>query len=162
MNSPRAQGLWLIMLTVILALALSIIPLPASLEPWRPEWTVLVLIYWSLALPERVGVGIAWVIGLFQDVLVATPLGAHALGFALAAYLTIQLYQRIRNVPVWQQAITVLLVLLLVRATLLLAYGLVGNPIGEWRFWLPAISSTLAWPLVFWLLRFLRRYYRVR
>lgn len=162
MSQPRAQGLWVILLTVILALVLSIIPLPTALEPWRPEWTVLVLIYWSLALPERVGVGIAWVIGLFQDVLAATPLGAHALGFALAAYLTIQLYQRIRNVPVWQQAITVLLVLLLVRATLLLAYGLVGNPIGDWQFWLPAISGTLAWPLVFWLLRFLRRYYRVR
>jgi len=162
MNSARSQGSWVIVLTLILALVVSIVPLPTGLEPWRPEWTVLVLIYWSLALPERVGVGIAWLVGLFQDVLMATPLGAHAMGFALAAYLTVQLYQRIRNVPVWQQTITVLLVLLLVRATLLIAQGLVGNPVGDWRFWLPAVSGTLAWPLVFWLLRFLRRYYRVR
>ncbi len=162
MNNPRAQGRPIILLTIVLALVLTTLPMPQALQSLRPEWTALVLIYWSLALPQRVGVGIAWLVGLCQDALLATPLGAHALGFALAAYLTIKLYQRIRNFPLWQQAFTVLMVLLLIRLTLLLARGLVGNPVTDWQFWLPALTGTLMWPLVFWLLRFLRRYYQVR
>ena len=162
MNNRQANGSWIIVVTIMLALVLTITPLPGGLPAWRPEWTALVLIYWSLALPGRVGVGVAWVVGLFQDVLTSTPLGAHALGFALAAFLTIQFYQRIRNVPIWQQALTVLVVLLLVRLVLLLAQGLIGNPIADWRFWLPAITGTLSWPLAFMVLRFLRRYYQVR
>ncbi len=162
MNSLRAQGTWLIVLSIVLALVLSILPLPTALEPFRPQWTALVLIYWALALPGRVGVGIAWVVGLLQDVLLATLLGAHALAFALGVFLTLQLYQRIRNFPIWQQAVTVLIVLLLMRVVLLWIRGLMGEPVIDWAFWLPALTSTLAWPPLFWLLRALRRFYRVR
>ncbi len=161
MNDARPHGRWLIALTMLLALVLTVLPLPGVLEPWRPEWTMLVIIYWSLALPVRVGVGIAWLVGLLQDVLQATPLGSHALAFALAAYLTIQLYQRIRNFPVWQQALTVLLLLLLVRGSLFLTRGLMNAPALDWQFWLPVLTSTLIWPPMFLLLRFLRRAYRV-
>ncbi|MEX0374100.1 rod shape-determining protein MreD [Spiribacter pallidus] len=161
MNSARRQGLWIILVTIGLALVLSILPLPAGWQVWRPEWSALVLIYWALALPERVGVGVAWTVGLLQDVLQATPLGAHALAYAVAAYLTIQLYQRIRNVPIWQQALTVLVLMLLIRLILLVSRGLLAEPVNDWRFWLPAVTGTLIWPLVFAVLRFLRRYYRV-
>ena len=161
MNEPRAHGRWLIALSIVLALVLMITPLPGLLQPYRPEWTMLVIIYWSLALPARVGVGIAWLVGLLQDVLQATPLGSHALAFALAAYLTIQLYQRIRNFPLWQQALTVLLLMLLVRGALFATRGLMDSPALDWRFWLPVLTSTLVWPPLFLLLRFLRRTYRV-
>ena len=161
MNSPQAHGRWVITVSVILALVLTILPLPDAAEPFRPPWTLLVLLYWCLALPVRVGVGVAWIVGLLQDVLLGTLLGAHAMAFALAAYLTIQGYQRIRNFPVWQQAIPVLLLLLLVQLVLLWIRELMGASGIDWRYWLPAVSGTLVWPFAFSLLRFIRRYYRV-
>ena len=161
MNSARPHARWLIAVTLVIALTLVILPLPVVLEPYRPEWAMLVILYWSLALPARVGVGIAWLTGLLQDILQATALGAHALAFALVAYLTIQLYQRIRSVPIWQQALTVLMVLIAARGVLFVTRGLSDNPSVDWRFWLPALTSTLLWPPVFLLLRFLRRSFQV-
>lgn len=160
-NSARPHGRWLIAVTLLIGLTLIILPLPAPLEPYRPEWALLIVLYWSLALPARVGVGVAWLIGLLQDILQATAPGAHALAFALAAYLTIQLYQRIRNVPIWQQTLTVLVLLLLARGVLFVTQGLSDDPGADWRFWLPAVTSTLIWPAVFVLLRSLRRRFQV-
>ncbi len=161
MISRGARGGWIIIGTLIVALILTIIPIPAIAGPFRPPWTLLVLLYWSLALPNRVGVGLAWMTGLLQDVLLGTLLGAHALAFAVAVYLSIQLYQRIRNFPLWQQAIPVLLLLLLVRLILLWVHELTGAGSPGWQYWLPALTGMLLWPLVFPLLRFMRRYHQV-
>ena len=157
MNSARPNARWVIGLSLLIALTLVILPLPGPIEPYRPAWAILVILYWSLALPARVGVGVAWTVGLLQDVLQTTALGSHALAFALVAYLTIQLCQRLRNVPIWQQALTVLGLLLLARGLLFITRGLSDNAGVDWRFWLPALTSTLVWPLVFVLLRFVRR-----
>lgn len=159
--SQNSQGGWVIIATLFVALILTIMPMPALAGPLRPPWTLLVLLYWSLALPNRVGIGVAWMTGLLQDVLVGTLLGAHGLAFAVAVYLSIQLYQRIRNFPLWQQAIPVLLLLLLVRLILLWIQELTGAGNPGWPYWLPAVTGTLLWPVVFSLLRFLRRYHQV-
>ena len=161
MNSAQPHARWVIVLTLVVALTLMILPLPAMVEPFRPEWAILVILYWSLALPARVGVGVAWLVGLLQDVVQATALGSHALAFAVVAYLTIQLCQRIRNVPVWQQALTVLGLVLLARGLLFITRGLSDSAGVDWRFWLPTLTSTLVWPLVFVLLRSLRRRFQV-
>lgn len=162
MSNASHRGGWVILASLIIALILTIMPLPSLFSPWRPEWTALVLIYWSLALPDRVGVGIAWFVGLLQDVLQATVLGAHGLAFALAVYLTIQLYQRLRLVPIWQQAITVFALLLIIRMILLWIRGLMGSVDFDWQFWMPAMTGTLVWPLVFVLLRAVRRHFQVQ
>lgn len=161
MNSPSHQGGWLIVLTVVLALVLTIVPLPGGLAAFRPEWIGLVLIYWSLALPARVGLGVAWLTGIVQDVLQATLLGAHALSLTLAVFIILQLHQRIRNLPIWQQALNVLVILLMARISLLWVRGLGGNAQLDWQFWMPAFISAALWPLIFVLLRRLRRTYRV-
>lgn len=162
MNAPAHHGGWVIVASVFVALVLTVLPLPDEIGELRPEWTVLVLIYWSLALPQRVGVGVSWLVGILQDVLQATLLGAHALAFALVAYLTMKLYQRIRVFPLWQQALTVLVLLLTVQVLLLWVRGLTGNPGADWDYWLPALVGTLAWPVVFVILRELRRRFQVQ
>lgn len=162
MNAPARHGGWVIIASVVLALVLTVLPLPDPADELRPEWTALVLIYWCLALPQRVGVGVSWLVGLLQDVLQATLLGAHGLAFALVAFLTMKLHQRIRVFPLWQQALTVLMLLLTVRVLLLWIRGLTGNPGADWSYWLPALIGTLAWPLVFVLLRELRRQFQVQ
>ena len=162
MSETTHRGGWVIIMTILLSLDLAIMPLPEVISQWRPEWTALVLIYWALALPDRVGVGIAWCVGILQDVLQVTVLGAHGLAFALIVYLTVQLYQRLRLVPIWQQMITVFILLLINRMLLLWIRGVMGDGDVGWQFWAPAVTSTLIWPLVFLTLRAVRRRFRVQ
>ncbi len=89
-------------------------------------------------------------------------MGAHALAFALVAFLTLKLHQRIRVFPLWQQALSVLMLLLLIRLVLYWINGLIGQPAADWVFWTPAVVGTLFWPVVFVFLREIRRRYRVQ
>ncbi|MCS4505524.1 Rod shape-determining protein MreD [wastewater metagenome] len=162
MATSTRHGGWVILVSVFLALILSVVPMPTSLELVRPPWTLVVIIYWVLALPERVGVGVAWGGGLFVDILQSMPLGAHALGFALVAWLTLKLHRRLRIFPMWQQAMTVLVLSLLVRVLLFWVDGITGRANPGWWHWMPAFSATVVWPVVFFTLREARRRFNVR
>lgn len=162
MNAPRRGGGWVIVVSLVGALVLAVVPLPESVDLLRPPWPLLVIIYWVLALPERVGVGVAWCSGLLVDVLRSTLLGAHGFAFALVAWLTMKLHQRLRVFPLWQQAFTVLLLTLLVRVLLFWLDGITGQPEVGWQHWLPAPTAAVVWPLVFVFLREMRRRFNVR
>ena len=78
--------------TFVVAVILAIMPFPKWAEPFRPDWMGLVLIYWCLAVPERVSVGTGWLLGFIQDVLYGSLLGSNALGKTLIAFLTVRLH----------------------------------------------------------------------
>ena len=109
MTSDRSAGGGVVVVSFIIALLLTILPLPDWAAPYRPDWVLLVLIYWCMALPERIGVGTGWVMGLLLDVINGVLLGLHALAFSVVAYLAMLLHRRIRVFPLWQQALTVLI-----------------------------------------------------
>lgn len=158
MTLARRRGGWAITLSLLFALILAIIPLPGWAELARPEWVLLVLLYWCLALPTRVGVGISWLTGLGVDVLTGSLLGEHGLGYALAAYIVVKLHQRIRVYPEWQQAGVLLLLLLLNQLTSLWVLGVTGRaPDALFAYFLPSVVGMLLWPF---LLLFLRGYRR--
>lgn len=157
----RHHGGGVILITILLGLVLSIAPLPERAEFFRPDWTLLVLLYWSLALPQRIGVGIAWLTGLFQDVLTATLLGQHAMAYAIASYLIIKLHQRLRLHPLWQQSLSILILLMLSQLIIFWVNGIIGRPVQSWLYWMPSVIGALLWPLVFVVLRGLRRAFRV-
>ncbi len=144
---------------------LSIISTPGLL-PWefgylRPEWVPLVLIYWVIALPQRVGLLSGWTLGLLMDVLLGTLLGQHALIYMIVAYVAANLYQRLRMFAVWQQS---LVVFALIGLAQLIGYWIESiKGTNEWSFWLllPAVMSALVWPWMFLLLRFARRFFGV-
>lgn len=144
-------------LSLLLALALSIVPLPTVLAIAKPAWPLLVLIYWSMAFPGRVGILTAFVVGLLLDVLHQQLLGQHALGYALAIFIVLQIYPQLRVFPVWQQAVFVAFLVTLVQLIRLWVLGATGFPPGSWWFWSPVLTSALLWPLVYHLLRDLRR-----
>ncbi len=157
-----AQGLWVIMLSFLAAFLLSILPMPAWLQWARPEWVALVLIYWVIALPHRIGVSVAFVAGTLLDVLEGGILGAHALALVVVAYVATLLHQRLRMFVVWQQA---MMVFILVGINQLIcqwvhSLGTLGDR--SLSFLLPAVFSALFWPWVFAGLRHLRRHYRVQ
>ena len=102
------MGPVIIVLTFLAAMILSIMQMPdgvpAELGYVRPDWVALVLIYWVIALPHRVGVVTAWVMGLMMDILIGSLIGQHALGYIIIVYIAASLYQRLRMFSVWQQA----------------------------------------------------------
>ena len=142
MDDQSLRGWWVILVSFFLAMVLSILSLP-GLGSWefgflRPDWILLVLIYWVIALPHRVGLLTAWVLGLLADVLLGTLLGQHAIVFMVVAYVASNLYQRLRMFAVWQQSLVV--------------FALVG---------LAQLIGALVWPWMFLLLRFMRRFFGV-
>ncbi|MGB5178147.1 MAG: rod shape-determining protein MreD, partial [Gammaproteobacteria bacterium] len=104
MMRRRHHGGGVIVFTFIIALLLTVIPLPDWARYMRPDWVGLVLIYWCMALPERVGVATGWFTGLMVDLLTGTLLGQHALSLTVVAYITLKFHLRLRLVPVWQQS----------------------------------------------------------
>ncbi len=162
MSSSVRSGGWTITASFVIAMLLTIVPLPDWLAAARPQWVALVLIYWCMALPDRVGVGIGFTVGLLQDALLGSLLGQHALAFAVLAFLTIKLHQRIRVFPLWQQALSVLVLLLLTQLMLFWINGLIGRSPADWTYWLTALAGTVLWPWVFLLMREIRRSFNVR
>jgi len=158
----RSRGGWTIAISLIIAMLLSILPLPAAVQIFMPEWLLLTLIYWSMALPHRIGVGIAWGLGLLLDVLRDTLLGQYALVMALAIFLTIHMHQRIRVVPLWQQSISVFVLCLTYMQTIFWIKGMQGLAPDFWTALISPVVSALIWPAVFMFMRNLRRYYQVK
>ena len=101
-------------------------------------------------------------IGLLVDVVLGSTLGVNALVYSLIAYLILKSYMAIRYLTVLQQGILILL-LLLVKSTLILwiddMIGYASNYTTS-LYWMPIVSA-LAWPLVYYFLRNLRRKYNV-
>ena len=135
------------------ATVLTIIPVPVWAEPFRPEWILLLIIYWSITTPHWISLGSAWGIGLIVDVLRGALLAQHALGFALTAYISIRFHQRVRIYPLHQQALFIAMILLPHISVSLWVYGVLGQAPESWTYWSPALTSAAAWPFIFIFMR---------
>ncbi len=154
-------GSGVIIVTFLIALLLTIMPMPDWMRYIRPDWVGLVLIYWCMALPERVGVVSGWLSGLLVDLLTGAVLGQHALALTVVAWLTIRFHQRVRLFPMLQQAATVLVLLVLHQLLALWISRFIGRPGAGWYFWAPSFIGMLTWPLVYNSLRSIRHGFRV-
>lgn len=143
--------------TLIVALMLHMWPLPEWLEYARPEWMTLVLLYWALAMPEQVGVTIAWFAGLLIDVTQGAILGQHAVGLVVIVFVVQLEYQRIRVFSLAQQALVVFLLLIIKQVLTLWVTGIVGQAPDLSLYFLPSLVGAMIWPWLFLLLRDLRR-----
>jgi rod shape-determining protein MreD len=142
----------------LVALVLSILPWPVWTEQFRPDWVALVLIYWCIALPTRVGVGTAWNVGLMLDVLYGSMLGENALAKSLIAFLAVRFHLQLRMFPRWQQAAVVLLLVIVNNLLVLWVKHLAGQAPSTWSYLTPSIVSMLLWPWLFVILRDIRRH----
>lgn len=144
-------------LSLLVALFLSILPMPSATEELRPQWVALTLIFWTLTLPDRVGVFWAFGAGLVLDVVTGTLLGHHALGLSVVAYLVIKLHQRVRIYPLWQQTLFVWVLLLVERLLSLWVLGATGQPTPSLIYWAPTFLGLILWPWLSVVLRDLGR-----
>jgi rod shape-determining protein MreD len=155
------HGYWVIAASFLAALVLAIVPLPEGLLWGRPEWPALFLIYWTIALPYRVGTITGALLGLGLDVLEGAVLGQNALALVMVALLSMALYQRLRVFSLWQQAGVVFVLVGINQMVCQWVQNLEGVVNPSLVFLLPACSSALLWPVVLYSLRGLRRRYRV-
>lgn len=146
-------GNGIVLLTFAVALLLAIFPLPADMAWARPEWVGMVLIYWTIALPERIGLWTAFLAGLLVDGVAGTLLGQHAFALSLISWAVLLTYQRLRMFAAWQQAFFVFVLIGMHQLLIHWLQSLQGIATPSLKFLLPAATSALMWP---WLMIFLR------
>ncbi|MDX1319927.1 MAG: rod shape-determining protein MreD [Oceanospirillum sp.] len=153
--------MFVIIFTFVFALLLAAMPLPDAFLWVQPEWATMVLIYWCIALPHRVGVFAGFFLGLCMDLLDGSLLGQNALAMSVIAYVALILYQRMRNYGALQQA---MMVGLLISISLLIfqwVQNLTSVAADTLAFLLPAITSMLLWPWFFIGMRTIRRRFQI-
>ncbi len=153
---------FVITMTVLAALVLEIMPLPPAIKPYRPDWVLLVLCYWCMALPTRVNVGVAFICGVLLDILLGTILGVHALAMSLVVFIIVANYQRFRNYSVWQQAFIIAIVSALYQLVVFWIQHLLTDIYFLSSYMWPVLFNMLFWIWVFPLMRRVRRRYRVK
>lgn len=159
--SETPSGYWVIIATLLAAAILAVLPLGRSLAWWRPEWLLLVLVYWAIALPHRVGLFTALVVGLVLDVMDGAPIGQHMLSLGVVVTLARLMYQRLRVFTPAQQASVLFILVGLHQLIGQWLLGFQGVRAEGFAFLIPALSSALFWPPVMLVLRGLRRAYPV-
>ncbi len=145
------------LLTVIAAFMLAIMPLPDWAVKFRPDWVTLVMIYWAMTIPDRIGVISAWLAGLMLDVSYGTLLGQQAAGLVIVIYVIHMQHQRLRAASLIQQAIVIFFLLLIKQLLVLWVDGILGRAPDIWYYFMPTITSTLLWPWLYLILRDLHR-----
>ena len=152
---------FIIPFSFVVALMLTILPMPDWAIWMRPSWVLLVLICWVMTVPHRVNVGVAWIVGIFLDVLNGTLLGEHALALSIIAYLVARMHSRLLMFPTLQQGLIVLFLVLLYQFIIFCIQGFIGQPPLNWLYWSSAVTSMLLWPWVFGIIRGCRHRFRV-
>lgn len=161
MPSKKIQGFWAIQLTFLVALYLQALPMPKFFLFLRPEWISLVLIYWSLNLPQRVGVGHGFLWGLLLDLVEGTLLGHNAVVMSLLAFLCNSFYQRIRMYSLFKQSALVFLLIGISQLVFQWLQSIFGAISSVGFLLLPSLISAVLWSWVYILLQGLKRRFAV-
>ena len=155
--SPATRSRLLLASTFLVAMIISLIRWPDWAQSFRPDWVGLVLIYWCLAIPHRVGVGTGFIVGLMEDILYGSLLGQYALAKTVIAFVAVRMHLKIRMFPRWQQAVVVFLLLLMGQVIVAWAKALTGQASATIPYFTPSIVSMVLWPWLFVILRDIRR-----
>ena len=128
-----------------------------NLLPWghvvgMPDFVALVLVFWGVHQPRRVGIGMAFFMGLLMDVHDASLLGENALAYTLLSYFAIMLHRRVLWFPIMTQAMHVFPLLLLTQAIQMMVRFLVSGKFPGWFYFAESVAAVALWPLVTWLL----------
>jgi rod shape-determining protein MreD len=135
-------------LSALVALALSVLPLPATIDAFRPDFLVLVVFYWSIESPRAGGLALAFLAGLSLDVIRGVVLGQHALALTLMAAWATHLRLRLRVFSLLSQSLTIFALLTGYQFILFWVDGATGNPVTAFSRWLAPVIGGLIWPVL--------------
>jgi rod shape-determining protein MreD len=128
-----------------------------NLLPWPdvravPDLLALVIAFWSIHQPRRMGISVAWLLGLLMDTANGVLIGQHALGYAVLAFLGNRLSRRVLGFPLLHQAMHVLAMLLVTQATMLLVRLVAGGTFPGLAFFTGSFISAALWPVASYIL----------
>ncbi|ALN59852.1 MULTISPECIES: rod shape-determining protein MreD [Lysobacter] len=152
----RARHHWVLPVSLIAALALSLLPMPQVLAPLRPFWLGLVLAYWVIEDPERVGLGFAFIVGLCGDLVSDGLLGEQALRLVVMAFILQRFRARLRFFPLSQQALAIGGLMLNDRIVTAVVHMVLREPSLPTTYWFAPLVGMALWPVIFLLLDALR------
>lgn len=156
MIMPRGQPLLLpvnpmfMAASLLVAFALNMVPF--GRVAWRPDLLMLLLLFWAVHQPLRIGMGIAFVLGLFMDVQQSALLGQHALAYTMVSFGAIVMHRRLLWFSAYSQALQILPVLLLAHALELLVRLAAGGVFPGPSLIVAPVLEALLWPLASWVL----------
>ncbi len=131
-----------------LIVALLIDMLPFGRAAWTPDVLALVIVFWSVHQPARIGIGAAFVFGIFMDVHQSAMLGQHALSYTMLGFLAIMAHRRLLWYPVFSQAIQVLPLFALAHLVELVIRMIGGGVFPGWTLFIGPVVEAVLWPLV--------------
>jgi rod shape-determining protein MreD len=144
----RRAKVWPVWVLFLASVALEILPLPELLQPYRPPWPTIAVIYWTMMWPRQIGLLAPWCLGLVLDVLHGSLLGQNALALSVVAYLTLRFHLQIRIFPMWQITVAVLGLLSVDAFVQFWIDGVAGAPPAGIDRWLRVISGAVFWPIL--------------
>lgn len=156
MIMPRGSELLLpanpvfIAFTLLLALVVNMIPFGRSAA--MPDVVAVVIVFWTVHQPRRVGVGIAFLFGLLMDVHAGALLGQHALAYTLMGFLATAMHRRLLWFGWFAQALQLLPLFALAHLVAFLVRLASGDMLPGWELALAPVFQMLLWPIVTWLL----------
>lgn len=156
MSRDHASRRLPVVATLLVGLMLTIMPLPQSIESFRPDWLALLIIFWAMHLPRTWSIGTAWFIGIILDVSYGTLLGQHALALCVVAFITVRFHLLMRVFPLSQLAATVFALLALYQFLLFWINGVAGVTAEAVDYWGPVITGTIVWPFLYMFLSGIR------
>jgi len=149
----------LILLTILLGLFVSLITLP--LGYYSPEWILLILIYWAIAIPSINKLFLAFLLGFLVDIVLGQVLGISSLFYIILIYIVLRLYNSLRYMTIAQQSFVIFFLIIIKQHLLVWACIIIGKTIEYQAILIGSFMSALLWPLVFFALRYVRRKFNI-
>ncbi len=159
------KGGWLILLTLLIGMLLMVVHFPETWPNWlgwlRPNWLLLILFFWVIELPHRIGLIAIWLLGFLVDGLLAAPLGTNGIILAGVTYVAWRFFERLRMYSVLQQCGVIFLLVAAAEAIRVFVIGI--SSARQWGITLFTVPlmSMLMWPFVYLILIRLRTGMRV-
>ena len=149
----------IILITIILGLFISLTTLP--LGYYAPEWMLLIVIYWAIAVPSNDKLFLAFLTGIIVDIVYGQALGISSLFYVLLVYIILRLYNSLRYMTIAQQAVVLFIFIFLKQHLLVWAYFIIDRNIDYQALLVGSLISASIWPLIYYTLRFIRRKFNI-
>ncbi len=150
----------IIIASILVGLFISLITLP--LGYYAPEWMLLIVTYWALAVPSNNKLFLAFLTGIIVDIVFGQVLGISSLFYVMLIYFILRLYNSLRYMTVAQQAVVLLILFLIKQHLFIWAYYIMDKSFDYQALLIGVISTSIFWPLAFYSLRFIRRKFQVK
>lgn len=147
----RQTSLFSIYISLLVALLCQLFPWVGQGVIFRPDFMMVVLLYWLLRAPNLCNVGTAWVVGMLVDLATGSLLGQHALSFCFTAYVALSYQRRLVLFNKGQLLAYVALLLCIQRVVILLLKLFAGNEGPGWLYLLPIMTGLVLWQLMLFL-----------